>query len=190
MAELQNGIVKKVRSVIEKHREFGPEYLLDCGDPEQVRGAIRWLKKRGEVKTLYRGRHESRYRYLGTPQRKQQPEKLRRILRAMHVKGAFSAADVAMLADASVNYAEKTARYLLGKGHLDVAGHGKNHRGARVRVYRVRHRDRFQTEVVGRDFAVIDITAPGVLKNKGKKSPLPPFAKGGKEEVGNVAECV
>lgn len=173
MAERTHGTVSRVREVIRKYPEFGPEYLADCGTPEQVRGAIRYLRRTKEIETVENGGRYARYRRLAGYEKRRQPEKLRRIFRCMHVKGSFSALDIAKVADVTRSYAEKTARYLTEKGHLEVAGHGKNSAGARVKIYRVRHRDRFQTEVLGGRFTVTDITV-----DKKRDTPLCPPSRG------------
>lgn len=109
-----------------------------------VRQVIKDLCDRGEVERTYlacSGRRRV-YKYTGKNVSKA-GEAARRIYRAMHVSGTFSARKLAMLSDVDRSYASGLIRQLLKSGDLDDAGKTESPAGGRERVYRIRHRDEF-----------------------------------------------
>lgn len=61
-----------------------------------------------------------------------------RMARAMHVKGAFCAGDIAKLSDADPSYVHATIRKLAKAGWLEMTG-----KKGRVRFFRVRNSEKF-----------------------------------------------
>lgn len=110
-----------------------------------VRDVLKDMALRGEVKRMESGR----YRYLGFQpawgaRRSIKP----RMYRAMHVKRAFTAADIAMLADAGMNFTSKVIRQLLDEDDIERVGKKRNRNNQPIWIYRVRHLDRFYQKYV------------------------------------------
>lgn len=105
-----------------------------------VRHAFRDMQERGEIERVTYGR----YRYLSTPRLHLRNAEIKaRLMRAMHVKSAFSAREIAVLADAKVDSAYRVIVKLTASEDLEHIGQQKNPRGHTERVFRVRNRDAF-----------------------------------------------
>ena len=117
---------------------------------KQVRLILKDMLKRGEVERkphpgVLRGHEKFVYRHTGKETRwgggYREPEISRRIFRAMHVKGVFSAREIALLAGANI----ATVRWLIRtlRDELEEVGRRVSPRGALEKLWRIRHRDRF-----------------------------------------------
>lgn len=95
------------------------------------------LRKTGELKKL----GYQKYRY--DPRLLPTADVKKRIYRAMHVKGAFSASDISKLTEAHISYAQSTIRKLTKAGWLELTG-----KKGRVKFYRVRNANTFYTNFV------------------------------------------
>jgi len=67
----------------------------------------------------------------------------KKIFRAMHVKGAFCAPDIAKLADAEISYVHGVIRRLISGGELEFTG-CRGH----FKFYRVRNADKFYQKFI------------------------------------------
>ena len=66
-----------------------------------------------------------------------------RIYRAMHIKGAFCAADLVKLTEAEISYVRMIIRKLVKAGDLEFTGSR-----TRVKYYRVRNSDKFYQKFI------------------------------------------
>ena len=98
-----------------------------------------WLEllRRGELVKIEFGE----YRY--DPEKAARADVKIRIFRAMHVKGAFCAADIAKLSEADISYIHTVIRQMVRDEWLEFTGK----RGL-VRFFRVRNSERFYLEFV------------------------------------------
>ena len=96
------------------------------------------LRKRGELEKL--GYEKYRYDLTQAPSG---GGVKRKIYRAMHVKGAFCAPDIAKLADAEVSYVHGVIRGLVKAGDLEFTGSR-----AHFKYFRVRNSEKFYLERV------------------------------------------
>jgi len=124
-------------------KEFAPrEITLRLGfkNGVGVRNVLTNMVERGEVERTGYGR----YRFLGfLPKWSERAEVKPRIHRAMHVKRSFTAAEIARLSDAGVNFVRKELLKLAKQGDLERVCLKQSSRFSREWVYRVRHPDRF-----------------------------------------------
>jgi len=95
------------------------------------------LRKTGELKKL----GYQKYRY--DPRLLPTADVKKRIYRAMHVKGAFSASDISKLTEAHISYAQSTIRKLTKAGDLEFTGSR-----AHFKYFRVRNSEKFYLERV------------------------------------------
>lgn len=95
------------------------------------------LRKRGELVKL----GPEKYRY--DPEKAARADVRIRIFRAMHVKGAFCAADIAKLSEADDSYVRAVIRVMVKDGWLEFTG-----KKGRVKFFRVRNSEKFYLEYV------------------------------------------
>jgi len=98
-----------------------------------------WLEmqRRGEI--LRAGTEKYRY----DPSKAPKPQVRIKIYRAMHVKGAFCAPDIAKLADAEISYVHGVIRRLVKGGELEFTGKLGN-----FKYFRVRNSDKFYQKFI------------------------------------------
>ena len=110
---------------------------LNDAEEQSLYKTIFDLHKRGEFERIGYGR----YRYVKgfAPV----ADVRQKILRAMHVKGAFCATDIKILTDADKSYILVIIRRLKKAGYLDLTG--KSPRG---NIFRVKHPEKFYLEMV------------------------------------------
>jgi len=143
---IRTGMTDRVRAVCRALDAKGPfsrrdvVWHVDPNDGREelsARRAFQGIYGRGELIRLGRGK----YRHIDG--RAPTADVRRRIYRAMHVKGAFCAADIVKLVDADQSYVSARIRSLVKSGWLEFTGKtGKTNR------FRVRHKDRFYLEHV------------------------------------------
>jgi len=145
------GLAQSVRAHLQglsRGKNFSPAEVagaLGLPNAIKVRDVFHDFMKRSEIKRVGPGR----YRYSGVKLHRERPREIKaRLYRAMHIRGIFSARQIAMLADADKHYAQKLIRQLVRAGDVEVAGKEKTHRGTIERTYRVRRRDAFYLEYV------------------------------------------
>ena len=95
------------------------------------------LRKRGELVKL------GREKYRHDPDKTARADVKIRILRAMHVKGAFCAADIAKLSEADTSYVQTMTRSMIADGWLEFTG-----RKGHVKFFRVRNSEKFYLGLV------------------------------------------
>jgi phage FluMu protein gp41 len=126
-------------------RQDALDAVAPCGD--EVRGFGQAWQDLVDRKELTRamgidnGRHY-RYNILAAPK----CNIAAKIYRAMHVRGAFSAADIRRLTDADISYIGQTIRKLAAEGWLELTG-----KRGRVKIYRVRDDMKFYLEFVQKE---------------------------------------
>ena len=98
-----------------------------------------WLEllRRGELVKL----GLEKYRY--DPEKAARAHVRIRVFRAMHVKGAFCAADIAKLSEADISYVQALIRKMVAAEWLEFTGKQRQ-----VKFYRVRNSERFYLEKV------------------------------------------
>jgi len=140
------GITARVRGAARRLRVFGSDDIgselgiQTYADARRVRTTINDLRKTGEIECVDRGRY--RYVARGTSAVRS------RVCRAMHVKGVFSAREIAMLSDADGSYVRHIIRDLIASGDLEKAGLGESSKGRLESRYRVSHIDKFYKKIV------------------------------------------
>jgi len=115
-------------------------YHIDPADDRgelSVRRAFQGIYDRGELVRIGRGK------YRNVKDMAPVSDVRQRIYRAMHIKGAFCAADIVKLADADQSYISAVIRKLVKIGRLELTG-----KAGGTKVFRVRHKDRFYLEYV------------------------------------------
>lgn len=139
----RTGMATRVREVASQiHGSFSREEIinsLDLWSREMNTFNTSWLDmlRRGEVVKL----DHCTYRY--NPAAAPQADVKKRMMRAMHVKGAFCAADIKKLTEADLSYVHATIRRMVKTGELEFTGyHGKAKR------FRVRNSEKFYLEKV------------------------------------------
>jgi len=95
------------------------------------------LRKRGEIVRL----GKEKYQYVKSL--KPNADVRQRIVRAMHIKGAFCSTDIHLLTDADISYILATMRGLVRRGYLELTG--KSDKG---NIFRVKHNSDFYQELV------------------------------------------
>jgi transcription initiation factor IIE alpha subunit len=115
-----------------------------CADVERVRSVIRDMRKSGEIVSVARGE----YRYAATAPAGRTNEVFKRICRAMHLRGFFSARDLVILTDADESYVNVVIRGLAADAVVRLAGKRTAASNRRERVWELVHRDRFYLEYV------------------------------------------
>lgn len=95
------------------------------------------LRRRGELVKM------GREKYYYNPEKAARPDVKNRIFRAMHVKGAFCASDIAKLSEADLSYAHMAIRELVSTGWLEFTG-----KKGKFKFFRVRNSERFYLEFV------------------------------------------
>ena len=98
------------------------------------------MRRRGELVPVGSVTDE-RYRY--NPYAAPKTDVKNRMRRAMHVKGAFCAAEIKKLAEADLSYVHATIRRMVADGELEFTGYHD-----RVRRYRVRNSDKFYQKFI------------------------------------------
>lgn len=145
MKRPKTGMAKKVREAARKLGEFRTADLANevsiasYTEMRKIHTAVRDLRRAGEIEAIERGR----YRYVGSGDEGRKSPVAKRILRAMHVMGSFSAREIAMLSDADPSYVRTVIRQPEVVCHMELAGEGQTPKGRRELRYRVRHRDKF-----------------------------------------------
>jgi len=106
----------------------------------QVKTALNDMRRRGEIRRVSSGH----YQY-ARPGYKPRPARIKtKILRAMHVKGAFSVREIAILTDAHRTYIGQVLKKLLDRGDLKTLPKQFDETvGQKVPRYRVRNPDEF-----------------------------------------------
>lgn len=142
------GITERVRKAARKLKAFSVSDLAHVDydifiSKNQVEKIIFKMRESGEVERLSLGC----YRY-NFGKRIRSHEVRDRIYRAMHVKGSFSAREIAVLSDADISYIMELIRKLLKDEVLEKAGTGRSPKGREERRLRVKHRDGFYRKFV------------------------------------------
>ena len=95
------------------------------------------LRKRGEIVRI----GSEKYQYIN--QLKPTADVRNKIIRAMHIKGAFCSKDIFLLTDADISYILAIIRKLVNRGYLEFTG--KTDRG---NIFRVKHNVKFYQELM------------------------------------------
>lgn len=113
---------------------------IGCQNRHRVNNVFCEFAKRGEVVNVGYGK----YRYQGIKQLREGTAKVKpRLLRAMYLKRTFTTREVAMLADAKIDYSVKVIIKLIKAGEIEKTGERQGMRGQFEGVYRVKDRDAF-----------------------------------------------
>jgi len=110
-----------------------------------VQAALLDMRRRGEIKRVASGQ----YQY-DRPGYKARPARIKtKILRAMHIKGAFSVREIAILTDAHRTYIGQVVKNLLDSGDLETLPKQFDETvGQKVPRYRVPKPDEFYRRYV------------------------------------------
>ena len=150
MKTKRTSLTQHVRETARRLNEFRAEDLCNAldirtyADAERIRNVIQALLKSGEFTRVTRGR----YRYAGTGKEGWSRAIVTRIYRAMHIKGSFSARQIAALSHADESYVRTVIRRLKDRGDLENTGRVKPRTGRREMFFRICHSDNFYVEYV------------------------------------------
>ena len=98
-----------------------------------------WLDMRRRGELLQTNDDQYRYNSTAAPQ----ADVKNRMMRAMHVKGVFSAADIKKLTEADLSYVHAVIRRMVKAGELEFTGYYD-----RVKRFRVKNSEKFYLERV------------------------------------------
>ena len=146
------GLTGRVREAARKMGEFNNSAMINALDlktykeARRVRKVIKALRKAGEIKNV----REGLYQYIPGMRYGRPSEIAKRIYRAMHVKGLFSATEVILLSEADNRYTYRVIRRLMECGDLEEAGTRRNVLNRKEVLFRVRHKDDFYLKYIAR----------------------------------------
>jgi hypothetical protein len=139
--KLVNRVRKQLRAY--NDRTFQSKDLVEVLESPsfKIRGAIKCLLRNGEIEVVSLGIYRAT-----SP--KMTLLDMDKAFRAMHVKRIFSAQEIAILADVTLNYTRKIIRRLIASDDLERIGHQKNEILKDESVFRVRHSDQFYLKYI------------------------------------------
>lgn len=147
---MKTGTAQRVREVIMgfRGRVFAPADVtrsLGLTAGQKIHHVLDDMMARGELEHVDYGR----YRLLAFHPADPKPSPIRtRVCRAVYVRRAFCAREIAMLADADQNYVGKILRRLVADGEVELVGRRLGRKGLDENLYRLRHPDRFYARYV------------------------------------------
>ncbi|MFZ2446064.1 MAG: hypothetical protein WAW37_06890 [Syntrophobacteraceae bacterium] len=143
---MRGGLTEKIRACLsalpQRARFSASKIARVIGEPNalRVQAIFADLVERKEIIKEAPGS----YRYIGTSKLWKKKSALTdKILRAMHVKKAFSAREVALLSDCKKNTVYKVIRQLYAHDELIKVGMDKNINGQKEVIHKLKDRDSF-----------------------------------------------
>jgi hypothetical protein len=139
----------RVREAAQRLKEFDVQAIgaqvgiTTYEELDPIRWTIRDMRRSGEVEIITPGR----YRYRAEKPMGRKNLVFRKMCRAMHIKGVFTAKEIQKRADGDVSYIRSVIRDFVRDGHLAETGHRRG--STRMELcYRVSDRDRFYLQFV------------------------------------------
>lgn len=106
---------------------------------------IQRMQERGEIARVCRGW----FQYVGVRLNPRPAPMRERLARAIYVRGYFTSRDIAVLADTTMDTAQKNIRLFLRLDRIERTGTRRNMRGQVERIFKARDRNSFFKQEIG-----------------------------------------
>ena len=146
------GFTGRVRDAAKRFGEFTYAAITNAlnvqnyKDSKNVKKTVKALRKAGEIAPVKAGL----FRYVAKEYSGRSTDVMKKLYRAMHVKGCFTPNEIITLSDADKSYSYRVIHRLVRNGDVEKAGIRKNEAGRNEDVYRVKHKDDFYLKYIAR----------------------------------------